>query len=107
MTDEQQRIAIAKACGWSRCYLQQQADLHDDARGLPPDALPTAENYCYLPDYCNDLNAMHEAEKVAGISNTELSIPYKEWLDRLSCPHFATARQRAEAFLRTLNLWTK
>jgi hypothetical protein len=55
------------------------------------------------PDYCNDLNAMHEAEKV---------LTFKDWefyCDELGgsfqgCAH-ATARQRAEAFLRTLGKW--
>ncbi len=52
--------------------------------------------------YFNDLNAMHEAEKVL-IGEQEA-----EYADSL-CGNgsvFATAAQRAEAFLRTLNLWT-
>ena len=48
---------------------------------------------------------MHEAEKV--IKNTELWRQYKYELDLMpiDCIH-ATAAQRAEAFLRTLNLYT-
>ena len=63
-----------------------------------------------LPDYLNDLNAMHEAEKILTcpqfnnyileLSNitTNYSNPQKETV-------IATATQRAEAFLKTLNLW--
>ena len=55
------------------------------------------------PDYCADLNAMHEAEKV---------LPYIKlcnYLDRLINISFEAAltpaRQRAEAFLKTLEKW--
>ena len=55
-------------------------------------------------DYCNDLNAMHEAEKVfdcpelyeGNLINVCGGVQYM-W--------HATARQRAEAFLRTLGKW--
>ena len=51
-------------------------------------------------DYCSDLNAMHEAENT--ILDTDLFYDY--------CLHLgpllrANARQRAEAFLRTLGKW--
>ena len=73
-----------------------------------------------IPDYPNDLNAMHEAEKIltgkskwkyAGIlckmiagykpsdSTTRIS------LEGVCNIAHATAAQRCEAFLRTLNLW--
>ena len=60
-----------------------------------------------LPDYCNDLNAVHEAEKFLkiGLRNTydaELSIIAV----REHCFIWeTTARQRAEAFLRTIGQW--
>lgn len=58
------------------------------------------------PDYLKDLNAMHEAEKVL---NDDQWSTYADLL-RLECGHCfrlaaATAKQRAEAFLKTLNLW--
>jgi hypothetical protein len=59
------------------------------------------------PDYCNDLNAMREAEKVLklGLRNTydaELGLIAK----RDYCFIWeTTASQRAEAFLRTLGKW--
>ena len=56
-----------------------------------------------LANYCNDLNAMHDAEKVL------TSMQQDEYWDHLSDEEvdhlFATARQRAEAFLRTLGKW--
>jgi hypothetical protein len=89
MTNEQINAAIAKLVGWIN-------------RGL---------NYNY-PDYCNDLNAMHEAEKVIEISY------YREYTNLLYdialkvnketniwMPYSSTARQRAEAFLRTIGRW--
>lgn len=71
----------------------------------------------WVRDYCNDLNAMHEAEKTLTIQQKEneysdnltqvviylkrgLTIGLVEYLGI-----HATARQRAEAFLRTLGKW--
>ena len=51
------------------------------------------------PDYLNDLNAMHEAEKTLKVSEI---IPYGE---NVGHDMKATAAQRAEAFLKTLNLY--
>lgn len=109
MNIEQQRIAIAKCLGYpnprmwefGRCYAGE---------------LPHVEE---VPDYLNDLNAMHDAERflaekdlvkyasiiveksrhLLGISNYESREP-GQFIIR------ATAAVRAEAFLKTLNLWT-
>ena len=95
MTPEQQRIAIAEACGW---YFM------DDSWHYPNGA-----NAITTPDYLNDLNAMHDAEETLDYNqmnryqNIELSrFVHTEttWI----CS--ATAAERAEAFLRTLDLWT-
>ena len=57
-------------------------------------------------DWCNDLNAMHEAEK--SLHSTDLGC-MGIWIARLLKQDgewfHATARQRAEAFLRTLGKW--
>jgi hypothetical protein len=50
MTPEAQQIVIAKACGWRK-----------DKRGLG--WLTPSGEYSELPDYLNDLNAMHTALK--------------------------------------------
>ena len=61
-----------------------------------------------LPDYLNDLNAMHEAEKT--LRNEQRFEFYKQLLkacedsETVNTIH-ATAAQRAEAFLKTLGKW--
>jgi len=84
---EQINIAIAEVCGW----------------GVFANTRPTD-----LPDYCNDLNAMHEVEKVLGEVQSIKSCEYDDWLQS-TIEHDqkwrATARQRAEAFLKTLGKW--
>lgn len=62
------------------------------------------------PDYCNDLNAMHEAECVMLSWHEVDAQAFSGYIDYLRAAvsiytEHATARQRAEAFLRTLNLW--
>lgn len=62
-------------------------------------------------DYCTDLNAMHEAEKTLTPKNWN-NFSENWWIyckllrvnDADEAIH-ATARQRAEAFLRTLGKW--
>lgn len=65
-----------------------------------------------LPDYLNDLNAMHEAEKILDgdiYDGGSLRYSYARELYKLCPPEEqplrATAENRAEAFLKTLNLW--
>jgi len=96
MKPEEQRIAIAKYCGWT-------SDRYHTLWTRPD---KTGRYYLTdeLPDYLNDLNAMHEAENYI---MDESSIVYLEWLARLSCVWHATAAQRAEAFLRTIGKWTE
>ena len=63
----------------------------------------------FLPDYLNDLNAMHEAEKL--LTDEQWTEYYDNLLDTTK-PSFvlrdithATATQRAEAFLKTIEKW--
>ena len=114
MTPEQQRIAIAEACGWD-C---DPYEAHGwESRGQwvkQPKEFPHVWPYkkgdmvsknCYLPDYLNDLNAMHEAEKAL---NTEQLARYNKWLAHICTDNYsslASAAQRAEAFLKTLDLY--
>jgi hypothetical protein len=80
VTNEQINRAIAEACGWEA-------------------------------DYCGDLNAMREAEK--GLGNRlreygerlcEMTVVSEQDFPACYIWH-ATARQRAEAFLRALGKW--
>lgn len=100
MKPEQQRVAIAEACGW-RIQEHVSPECKDEAimcwiRPNGNDWQPEK-----LPDYCNSLDAMHEAEKV--LNNGQI-VTYIQWLPRGA---FSTAAQRAEAFLRTIGKWTE
>ncbi len=100
MKPEQQRIAIAEACGLI---------VHFDKGNPEPYYFKSPGFKFYLPDYLNDLNAMHEAENMLQDCEIKWSA-FQNHLWRAIEPHrhalHATAAQRAEAFLRTLNLWT-
>ena len=95
MKPELQRIRIAEACGW-HCnqFGLWGIDFADGVSGSPP-------------DYPNDLNAMHEAEKIltAQQRRTYVNRIFNLPVSECESNTFATAAQRAEAFLRTLNLW--
>jgi hypothetical protein len=115
MRSEDQRIAIAEACGW-KWEPWQHGDMHYTRLRDPAGAII---NNCYgeywrLPDYLNDLNAMHEAERIIR-APSESRLTYIEILSKVCAPSttayfdtqacFATAAQRAEAFLRTIGKW--
>lgn len=102
MNDKQINAAIAEACPdkfriedgvW---FFQYAADCWSQ---------------CHNNSICSDLNAMHEAEKV--LNCWEDYVSYQSWLGycgqdiigELQQCITATARQRAEAFLRTLGKW--
>lgn len=111
MTKDQMRIAIAEICGWSRT---------SSASGLVEAWQRGAEYTTKLPDYPNDLNAMHKAEKKLddgalwhGYLNRlwEEVCPEREQMGGLNAAIglllcHATASQKAKAFLKTLNKWT-
>jgi len=121
MTNEQINIAIAETCGWTDCVFVESLKL---TKGFPPPNNPTIygtyENgMAQLPNYCNDLNVMHEAERTSTIFKSWRAT--KTWMDNLcicsdlgrlpeSAPDWAfvlqaTAAQRAEAFLKTIGEW--
>ena len=89
MTDDQINEAIAKHIGW-----QSNAPDWSWADVLPP-------------RYCRDLNAMHEAEKVLFTTNNWDACAYESALQKetTSWAWHSTAKQRAEAFLKTIGNW--
>jgi len=113
MSPEAQRIAIAKACGWK--------DVKKADNGAPIGLGPLNHWYANIPDYLNDLNAMHEAAltltlcdrskytmELRRIVLLEARDEMRDLDSGLICDLYfyeATAAQRAEAFLRTLGLW--
>jgi len=122
MTPEAQRIAIAEASGWTRvwdCAFRQWTQRSPDKAWATCDPDPNANWELHrLPDYLNDLNAMHEAEET--LSRNQRAEYWHEIIklcnqharllndfDRVGIFYqlHATAAQRAEAFLRTIGKW--
>jgi hypothetical protein len=105
MTQGQKRIKIAEACGW-KFDLPSIPKNPASPFWTPPLRL---RGHTTLPDYFNDLNACHEAEKTICGENfdTPLWVSFLCNLDRVVNKRraHATAAQRAEAFGKTLNLW--
>ena len=96
MSPEAQRIAIAEASDWKP---------NPFIRDMSGQVFPQSSS-----DYLNDLNAMHEAEKVlltkdgfCGCWETYSNILTAS----MGCTDIfhATAKQRAKAFLRTIGKW--
>jgi hypothetical protein len=112
MTDQEMRIAIAKACGkcFGSMFIESVggdlcAKCHKDRN----------DPIHHHPDYPNDLNAMHEAEKTLTTKEQQelycylLSIRCQvreelNTLPKLSPFEFVSSEsyQRAKAFLRTI-----
>lgn len=123
MTPEKQRIAIAEACGWTDVCTEEGEDVYIESRTICPwsglRGLKTGESRrSFIPRYTEDLNAMHEAEKVLtewqqhayieqlNRQQNEIARQTKNWakLNNFWRVH-STAAQRAEAFLRALGKW--
>ena len=104
MTPEAQRIAIAESCPFVEKHGKGELLWRVSGRLVYFDPL-------------NDLNAMREAEKVL---THDQQVKYSMMVGKLTTAYLpsgraawmdfslinATATQRAEAFLKTLNLWT-
>lgn len=130
MNTEKQTIAIAEFCGWKeigRSGIYQ--NVSKGVNGCMPNGevhkkrikmkLPGANSFL-VPDYVNDLNAMHEAEKTIE-NNPSLVLKYYQTLTDMidrnpdgtqkfgACLYWdslhASAKMRAEAFLRTIGKW--
>jgi hypothetical protein len=96
MNKEKQLIAIAEACGW-----KPNPFLMDMSGQVFPQS---------PPDYLNDLNAMHEAEKLLTHDQEDTFTEYlwrQKKQDRIANSYLwhSTAAERAEALLKALNLW--
>ncbi len=118
MNKEKQRIAIAEACGWEKSgqpytgFDGSEVQWWKNPKVLSDDTMT-------LPNYPNDLNAMHEAVKCLteqqrhGYSvllsgklwEPEHSRGWECWRDTFVVSE-ATAAQRAEAFLKTIGKWS-
>lgn len=113
MTPEQQRIAIAEACGWKldgECVWFPSGTKTNRFQSSFDGGGTDDLLFRIIPDYLNDLNAMHSAEKVLQ-QDIALRNRYADELRCIDMPPteffylHATAAQRAEAFLRTIGKW--
>lgn len=140
MNKDNQRIAIAEACGWkfetgekyiggtSICvtsptgksangYVGKAYRSNDSISGWDSndgvyfgiEDIFKHPNHVFgpVPDYLNDLNAMHEAEKTLTDKQYELFTLHLGPLTSQRKREYisSTASQRAEAFLKTIGKW--
>jgi len=126
MNPEHQNLTIALAAGWKPLYDDkdnQSTDIWFNPKGgkiWQGHDLGTIRTG--VKDYVNDLNAMHEAEETVIKSHEQMEdfadhlckivLGYKSTIGSINLNRWAfvravraTAAQRAEAFLRTLNKW--
>jgi len=100
MSPEKQLIAIAEACG-----IIKQPNAWSGV-------IAATGEFCTIPDYLNDLNAMHEAEMLL---TDEQRVAYTAATYDIACMaqketgHWnwisLPAAQRREAFLKTIGKW--
>jgi hypothetical protein len=107
MTADERRIKVAELRGWRR-----QGDVDVEFVWLHPVLCPASDMFVCcnfppargLPDYLNNLNAMHNVEKT--ILDAFVRRRYYQHLDAITGDQWntivATAAQRAEAFVLTL-----
>lgn len=101
MTPEKQRVAIAKACGWT--------DVRYSTGGMGGyvGTTPAGGVAWPIPDYLNDLNAMYWAESM--LTQEQWCESARIMSDMLHKKgHFtrhADSMERAESFLRAKGLW--
>jgi hypothetical protein len=106
MTDEQINEAIGAVLGWD-CDPVEAREWRSRGQWVKHPEKTRDELWSKnmrLPRFVSDLNAMHEAERGDDVG---ISVNYYARLVSVAGPHpiTATARQRAEAFLRTLGKW--
>ncbi len=109
MTDIEINTAIAETCG-QKYHRPTEAELK------------TGSYYQHEPDYCTNLNLMHEAEKILTPEQEEIYVDRlaaaimsdayeddprynKSSLSSSDSTYRCSAKQRAEAFLRTVKKW--
>lgn len=123
-----QRIAIAEACGWKKVHWYSDNAGPDILSGDPPPTYKKRHKYdSAVPDYLDDLNAMHQVEMVLNREERRTYCAYlcasineqatwMDWwsditdtdkLDAVFAAANATAAQRAEAFLKTIGKWSQ
>jgi hypothetical protein len=112
MSDNEKRIKIAEKCGWKR--IPSLYFLDQIVWQSPGGLVNRQDEILSCPNYLNDLNAMHEAEEVLTFDESRryaqnlYNITAKQTDGKILSASgawlmlTATARQRADAFLRTI-----
>jgi hypothetical protein len=103
MTADDRLIKVAELCVWQENRGYWWNDMLDKSRPKSDDGIRT---FAGIPDYLNDLNAMHEAENTILGAIAFVRRRYYQNLDAITGDPWntivATAAQRAEAFALTL-----
>lgn len=112
MKSEQQNKIIAEYCGWAM-KPEQQNKIIAEYCGWKKSTNCNWEGFWYrkgtrtyqqyCPDFCEDLNLMHEAEK--HLHYSMLDSYYENLRDCYTPTWCAPASARAEAFLYTIEQW--
>lgn len=99
MTDNEINIIIAKKCGWT----------HFDSDTVQYVARRSDGKWDCIPNYCGDLNGMHQAIVSVIHKDPHVRRRYLQTLDEITGDQWntvdATARQRAEAFVKVIGKW--
>ena len=114
MTNQEINEAIAKECGWE--FVDIAADSNPEDRPYWHHVAGFLRVQRHCPDFSNDLNVSAQFEQslfpvhVHQLSGPDRWKEYRETLDMICVGHaggsiLATARQRAEAFLRMKGKW--
>jgi hypothetical protein len=106
-----QIIEIAKYCGWSMIEDANSMCVGGMWVGYPPRMQIIGKKES-LPNYLDDLNAIHEAEKSLDgdiMDASSLRYRYSSFVyhltDKKEQPFRASSKIRSEAFLRTIDKW--
>ncbi len=106
MNTEQQRITIAEACGFINVRMWSESCIA--SMGVSDEGKYWGS--LGVPDYLNDLNAMHEAEKTLNDDELFRMSRFLQHITRSTligvAVMTASAPKRAEAFLKTIDKWT-
>ncbi len=114
MKPEEQRIAIAEACGWNFVPSNDDGNGHAFPESWISEYGREAYDIDGLADYLNDLNACHEAWLTLDQDQRDkfrlelLKLTVEGvWLSGYHLDKYcnATAAQRCEAFLRVIGKW--
>jgi hypothetical protein len=101
MKPEEQRIAFLEYLGWTKLNRDSKLGNFRALRGISPDGKTNQ----VAPNPLLDLNVMHEAEN-NNLKCDQLDLYYCNLRDCCdTTTWFASASERLEAFLKTVELW--